>query len=440
MSMPPRHHEDERVLTNQSIDKTQKIAIIGAGISGLTIARMLRQRGYDRVIVFEKDRAPGGKIQSLSANGHVYETGALVANHNFKHVTSTAKALGQSMTRTPDAYLVDQKAKIVPYNKFIKQKIGWRRFLPSAAKLLQVATIGSHLSKPGFAHLDPSFYLPMIEFASLHHFESAAHVVRPFLTGCGYGYYENVPAMYLMKLAPWVLQQPFLDRLSFRHSRGWSTFDQGWQHLLEQMARGIDVRLNTPVSSIRRCAETLNLGVNITAGDQKHQFDAVFITTLPDDLLNFLDISNHEARLFSQVRYIRYAITLVRGANLPTAHFLSHIHPESIGHITCIVRQHEHADIYQIYQMLPECMTLDQALEVAHRDIKLLNGSITQVLAQREWRYFPHVSREDLERGFYQDLEDLQGRLHTYYAGSLLSFETVEHNAAYAEALVGRFF
>jgi hypothetical protein len=401
---------------------------------------MLKQRGYEQVMVFEKDGAAGGKIQSVQANGRFYETGALVANHNFKHVTATAKALGESMTRTPDAFLVDHEGKVISYSQFIKQEIGWGKFFPSAAKLLQVAAIGSHLAKPGFAHLHPSFYLPMGEFSRLQHYESAAHAIQPFLTGCGYGYYENVPAMYLMKLAPWVLQQPFLDRLSHGHSRGWSTFDQGWQHLIEEMAQDLDVRLNSPVSSIRRYAGYDRGGVKITADGAKYQVDATVITTSPEDLLNFLDTSTQEATLFSKVRYIRYVITLVRGENLPTAHFLSHIHPESIGHINCIVRQHEQTDIFQIYQMLPAHMTLDQALEVAHLDIKLIHGTITQVLAQREWRYFPHVYREDLDRGFYQDLEGLQGRLHTYYAGSLLSFETVEHNAAYAEALVCRFF
>lgn len=440
MSVRPLCHRSARAPTNQTTDKTRKIAVIGAGISGLTVARMLKQRGYEQVIVFEKDGAAGGKIHSVQANGRFYETGALVANHNFKHITATAKTLGESMTRTPDAFLVDHAGKVLSYSQFIKQEIGWGKFLSSAAKLLQIATIRSPLAKPGFAHIHPSFYLPMGEFARLHHFASAAHVIQPFLTGCGYGYYENVPAMYLMKLAPWVLQQPFLDRLSHGHSRGWSTFDQGWQHLIGQMAQGLDVRLNSTVSSISRCARHDRGGVNITADGATYQVDATVITTSPEDLLNFLDISTHEATLFSKVRYIRYVITLVRGANLPTAHFLSHINPESIGHINCIVRQHEQTDIFQIYQMLPAHVTLDQALEVAHLDIKRINGTITQVLAQREWRYFPHVGREDLERGFYRDLERLQGSLHTYFAGSLLSFETVEHNAAYAEAMVSRFF
>lgn len=50
----------------------QKIAIIGAGISGLSAAHFLKKR-YD-VTVFEKDNKPGGLIKCCRINGNLFHT------------------------------------------------------------------------------------------------------------------------------------------------------------------------------------------------------------------------------------------------------------------------------------------------------------------------------------------------------------------------------
>jgi hypothetical protein len=44
----------------------------------------------------------------------------------------------------------------------------------------------------------------------------------------------------------------------------------------------------------------------------------------------------------------------------------------------------------------------------------------------REWDYFPHVDREQLEHGFYAKFDALHGHKNTYYASGLNGFETVE--------------
>ena len=52
----------------------KKIAVIGAGLTGLTTAYYLKKRGVD-VTVFEKLDRPGGVIRSVSEDGFIYENG-----------------------------------------------------------------------------------------------------------------------------------------------------------------------------------------------------------------------------------------------------------------------------------------------------------------------------------------------------------------------------
>lgn len=57
-----------------------KIAVIGAGISGLSIAKMLVEKGHE-VIVYEKDRRPGGMIKCDRIEGSLFHrTGGHVFN------------------------------------------------------------------------------------------------------------------------------------------------------------------------------------------------------------------------------------------------------------------------------------------------------------------------------------------------------------------------
>lgn len=49
-----------------------KVAILGAGISGLTAAKLLTDKGH-KVVVFEKNATPGGLARSRFTNGYLYD-------------------------------------------------------------------------------------------------------------------------------------------------------------------------------------------------------------------------------------------------------------------------------------------------------------------------------------------------------------------------------
>ena len=49
-----------------------KIAILGGGISGVALARMLAADGH-RVVVLEKAERPGGLCKSRSASGFTFD-------------------------------------------------------------------------------------------------------------------------------------------------------------------------------------------------------------------------------------------------------------------------------------------------------------------------------------------------------------------------------
>ena len=55
-----------------------RIAIIGAGVAGLTAAEALKQQGYDDVVVYEASGRIGGKVHTLTVDERPYELGAYI--------------------------------------------------------------------------------------------------------------------------------------------------------------------------------------------------------------------------------------------------------------------------------------------------------------------------------------------------------------------------
>ena len=51
-----------------------RIIIIGAGLTGLTLAYYLKKAGKN-ILLIEKNDRPGGVIQTKTENGFTYETG-----------------------------------------------------------------------------------------------------------------------------------------------------------------------------------------------------------------------------------------------------------------------------------------------------------------------------------------------------------------------------
>lgn len=65
-----------------------KIAVLGAGVSGLTAARQLAQRGYE-VVVYEKDDHPGGLAKTRITDGYIYDPhGGHIFNSKYPEIVN----------------------------------------------------------------------------------------------------------------------------------------------------------------------------------------------------------------------------------------------------------------------------------------------------------------------------------------------------------------
>ena len=82
------------------MERSGDVAIIGAGITGLTCARLLQAAGL-RVAVFDKGRGPGGRLSTRRAGALRFDHGAQVLPEDDPQFTQLLRGLGDAGHAAP---------------------------------------------------------------------------------------------------------------------------------------------------------------------------------------------------------------------------------------------------------------------------------------------------------------------------------------------------
>jgi predicted NAD/FAD-binding protein len=228
----------------------------------------------------------------------------------------------------------------------------------------------------------------------------------------------------------------FLTLLRLALSRGASyRIAGGYEELWRAVAGQLDVRLGSRVLSVRR-----DSAIRLATATEQLECDVLLLAAPLDQALAYLDASPAERELFSQVRYNTYHVTLCRTRGLPNASIS--MHPLPGPGATCLLARgwaNAEATVAYAYGLAGASPPAEVTSQI-EQTIRALGGSLLGVEKHIAWRYFPHVGPELMAAGYFDRLEALQGGRNTWFAGSLLSFETVEDVVAYSKRLVERFF
>lgn len=416
-----------------------KIAIVGAGPAGLTAAHRLREKGYAAVTVYEREATVGGKVCSYMHDGRSYELGALWSSPRYAIIGKFAQACGATRrgATLPDILEGGIRRNYAGYMRAHFRMLELGAAFLSLGKAL-VTSPG--LGRPGQVFSGEAATAEnFARFADAAGFGGIARMAASFFSGCGFLQNDVVPAPYMMKMMHIFIDVLVLDALGLSKTR-MKIFDRGWQEIWQHLARSMDVRCSSEITAIRRREENGAPKIELTADGQTETYDRLIIAAPPGALGRCLDFREEERDLFSRVRTHPYKVTLIEAENLGHVSLMDHVPREKTGHVALIAQQHADRDVYTIYQQLHEGMNDDQATALMHEDVQALGGRVNRIVTSKTWRYFPHVGTEDFRNGFYEKVERLQGRLGTYYAGSLMNMETVEHTAQFSVDLIDRKF
>ncbi|WP_426344157.1 FAD-dependent oxidoreductase [Pseudoduganella sp. R-32] len=421
------------------MEAIQNIAVIGAGPAGLTAADTLRQLGYKKVTLFEQGTRVGGKVYTAQTPAGPVELGAVIASAECELVLGLAQRLGVAIAPYPveqrflDEHGVRHDAPSFLASRYSADEIGQA-----------IANYGAALERYAMVRYDTlagmprELHQPFDRFAASHGFTPVAELARGALVGFGYGYYETVPALYFMKLIPWLFRPDGQGGLA---PGKFHVFPQGFQGLWEGLARELDVRLGAAVTALDSPpGRPVQLTIN---GRDQHSFDAVVVAAPLHTAASFLPAGSEAAALLAQLRSNRYLVSAFAASSLPGGEFLflhQNEHPERIGHMNAWANRNPALPMYLGWQLAGDAASTGQLRELLAADIAAQGGRLERVVLQQEWDYFPHVDGTALEAGYFERIDALQGQCRIYYAGGALNFETVEHSARQARALMRRHF
>ncbi len=418
--------------------KSRRIAVVGAGPSGLTAASTLKELGYKNVTVFEKESRVGGKVYSYRSPVGTTELGAVFASPDYTNVLGLAKKYNIPYeTYANKQVILDENGVEQTAQTFLTSRYTTAQILAATAAYAGVLALFAPIQEDGLALVpgQSDLYLPFSDFAKKYGITPIAELVRSVMVGFGYAYYETTPAIYYMKLMGWLVKPSLTTGLE---QATYYTFPTGFQSIWEAVATEQTVRLNSAVTSIVRPSPS-GAPVQITInGTTKYDFDEVVISAPLNRVSSFMTLKGAEATLFPKMESFRYDVSIFSASGLGTSEavfFHGNSNPSRINHVTAWANRAPESPFVG-WQILQTAATPAQITNTLAEDIAGRGGHLNGVLLRQDWDYFPHVNTAALQGGFYYQVAALQGNNHTFYVGGGLNFETVEHSARQAQSLV----
>src|SRR5690554_2416183 len=75
------------------MNKEDRIAVVGGGLSGLVIGEGLQRKGYNNVTLLEENTRLGGKLHTIMYKGKSYELGAIFGLPSYLNLKALMKRL-----------------------------------------------------------------------------------------------------------------------------------------------------------------------------------------------------------------------------------------------------------------------------------------------------------------------------------------------------------
>lgn len=405
-----------------------KIAIVGAGISGLYSAYYLAKQ-HD-VTLYEANSYLGGHTdtQHLVLNNQSYavDTGFIVFNeHNYHYFCQFIKELKVSSQATDMTFSVSDATTGLEYNattmdklfcqrrnllspRFYRMVLDIIRFYKQAGELLNSnddqLTIGDYLQQN---HYSRTFIEDHILPMACALWSGPPHVL------------ENFPARYLVA---------FLNNhqmLQINERPQWRTICGGshsYVKAFQTQFKGT-IRLNSPVKLINR-AKT---DVTITTSDDQQQYDQLILACHSDQALKLLaDPGFEETEILGAMDY------QLNDTVLHTDQSLMPEHPKAWASWNALKLDRPHQQCTVTYDM-----NLLQNLEASEPLLVTLNCTDLidpeKILTQRTYH---HPVYTPASLAAQKRRQEINGQNRTYYAGAYWGWGFHEDGAKSAQEVV----
>jgi predicted NAD/FAD-binding protein len=285
--------------------ESMRIAIIGAGVSGLTVAYLLADR--HELTVYEAGRRAGGHSNTVTVETDTGElnldTGFIVCNdRNYPNFERLLERLGVALQPSEMSFSVSDGRDFEYASTSVNGLYANRRhlFSPSFQRMVSEVPRFQRAARALLRERDER--ISLLEW--LAELGMSSQFVERLIVPQASAVWSADPRQ--MWSFPALFLAQFFDNHGMLGLRGrprWRTVAGGSVRYVEALTRDFAplIRLQTPVKAVQRDAD----GVTVTAyGEEPERFDHVVIATHSDQAIGLLaDPSGPELELLSAIPY-----------------------------------------------------------------------------------------------------------------------------------------
>lgn len=429
-----------------------RIGVIGAGPGGLSLARILTERGHADVTVLERAPRVGGKSLTLHVDGVGHEmgtcytaTGYTVARRWMKEAGIGEHILDRHAFRTRAGAWVDFKDYVLGDDGRLGAGLQIARYVKDWARFHQWDLAGAPDEGEGSsgAPMREEVAAPFRDWLRARGLDVIERFALRTMTVMGYGALDRVPALYGLR---WNV--PSLLLAGVANDVGEP--NPGWQHLWQHLAARLDVRLDTRV--VRAAWGDGGIAVTTDRGD--FTFDHLVLSGPLDEAAGFVELP--EPWLGTEFTWREYVTTLahVEGwfRDGDTRSFEANAwDAAAVARSRLLVarrtadksdvaraRSDTRRDLYVCYQSGGAHHSLEALQALLREDIEAEGATLREVIQTCRWRYAPQLSTTDIAAGAVSRFERLQGRDGLWITGASASHEAVDNIVDYNQRLADR--
>jgi len=403
--------------------------ILGGGPAGLTMARMLKDRGVKNVTILEATEKVGGKCLSSEVGDHVVEFGTCYAIWSHRYILKQMKKLGIRRN-----YLKAQRIDDQELLDYIKAGSG----PPFVAQVVKYAWLRWRLiarANKGDPSVNAILSLPTSVWLQSQNLGKIENLMHRVVTSIGYGYLDRVPLVHAMR---WV----DIDMLITGLIKFTVMPEGGWQHFWNQFSESLDVHLRQKAARVKRLQD----GVEILTEDGTAYQADYLINTIPlDEFSKLADVTDAEAKVTDAIHWAGYTTTLVSVASWP------HTAPVNSWSDTCANDAKDGQLLFSRYECDDEnnrvlfsvgqssaAYSPDELSELAVFSAQERGAVDPRIVQQVIWKYMPTYTSVGIREGLLQTMIEMQGEQRTYHTGSSFSHEAVSTISAFNSRLLAK--
>lgn len=378
-----------------------KVAIIGAGFSGMLAAYLLEKEDID-VTVYEKQEYIGGHCRSIVSKDIYTELGTVFSfSNSIKELLIELK--------------VDYKEHFI-YKNYVDKNYNQVEVMPredvsllvKELKRLEVilSNYSSSLDSINFDFIHDDLMLLFDDFALKHKLKYVREIIAPFLSSFGLGDIKNIQAYYVFKAFD-------IDTLyTFIRGEKLLSFNKGTSDLINRLSQNIsDIRYSLEVTNV----ELVEDKVKVDSPYGSDYFDKVLITTklahnvIKDKLYNSL-MEKIETNPFISCVYE------VEDKDIATTYFKNNLGKEGKMQFFFASKQKGRTNlIAYAYGHIEK-----DIIDGIRNDLENLGITIKQLVTIKQWYIFPHLEQTNLTSNFYKDIDEKQKTSSIGLIGSLV--------------------